>query len=340
MIYTITHSGITSMAVIKGYIEAACVLNGWTLTGGWLIKGECEIRLTQRTGTITFTGPDIRPYDELMLEQRTPSGTVCVRPSFIRVSTFSGIDCSINIHICDNPDTVWITAKANTDTFFHMGFGYIQKFSIWKGGCWIHGAQGEHLGHFGELATNNWATLTAAGTASSDNNNVTDNLGVAFPPSPKHCGPFWQSTDSQQTYGTAKFTNSFIHCELRGRTFEYDGRGEGSIGYTDGILSTSLFGGLTATGDNDFNSQTILYNFMLALNNASGVPVPIGIIEHIRFVRMNNYLPEDIIEVGSEKWKVYPFSRRDITYPNGKSPTPSDYIVSTGLLGLAVRVPV
>lgn len=327
------------MAVIKGYIEAACVLNGWTLTGGWLIKGEAEIRLTQRTGSINFTSPiETRPYDELMIEQRTPSGVVCTRPSFIRVSTFSGIDCSINIHICDNPDTVWVACKANTDTFFHMGFGYIQKFTSWKGGSWIHGAQGEFLGHFGEIATNNWATLTSAGTASSRNNNVNSTLG-SFPSSPKHCGPFWESTDSGQG-GGGKFTNSFIHCELRGRTFEYDGQGEGQVNYGDGILCTSLFGGLTGTGDNDYNSQTILYNFMLALNNASSVPVPIGLVEHIRFVRLTNYLPEDIIEVGSEKWKVYPFSRRDPIYPNGKSPTSADFVASTGLLGIAVRVPV
>lgn len=322
----VTHSGITSFTDVKGFVEAEAVARGWVLTGGWLEKGESSVSLTVSSGS---------GYEQLELSQRTPTGTVNVRKSYIRVSTFSGISASIDIHVGDTPDTVWLTMKCNTDVYMHMGFGYLTKFSIWKGGCWIFGSQNYETTHLGDIPGLNSACYSGGGAttpaALGDNHNST---------SSQCCAPFWETLDKIGVSGTSRRKSlNFIHCELRGRLWEFDGYGENNT--TDAIKCPSLIGPMYSIVTNTFNSQTILHPYILGLLNASNQIVPIGMPEHIRFVQLANYNSGDIMTVGAENWKLYPLCKRDAVNPQGLSANSlaNAGICSTGLLGIAVRTP-
>lgn len=55
-------------------------------------------------------------------------------------------------------------------------------------------------------------------------------------------------------------------------------------------------------------------------------------LKHSRYFRLTNYIPEQIIQLGPDKWKVYPFYKRNRESPNGTNREPH-----TGTLGWAIR---
>lgn len=55
-------------------------------------------------------------------------------------------------------------------------------------------------------------------------------------------------------------------------------------------------------------------------------------LQHSRYFRLNNYLPEQIIQLGQDRWKVYPFYKRNREIPNE-----STGAAHTGTLGWAIR---
>ena len=86
-----------------------------------------------------------------------------------------------------------------------------------------------------------------------------------------------------------------------------------------------------------FNGQTVLTPFQLFLQNTDGHYMSIGHVGHLRFLRLTHYNPGDVIELGSDRWKLFPWHIKNAAYPDGKQVAYSDGNYSTGLLGVAVR---
>ena len=55
-------------------------------------------------------------------------------------------------------------------------------------------------------------------------------------------------------------------------------------------------------------------------------------LEHARYTRIDNYAPGEIISIGSDRWKIYPWYRKDSSVRNGGLG-----INHTGTLGWAIR---
>jgi len=93
------------------------------------------------------------------------------------------------------------------------------------------------------------------------------------------------------------------------------------------------------TNPNAFNGQTVLTPFIPFLSGSDGYFIPLGRIGHVRFVKLTNYDPGDVITIGPDKWKVFPWSIKDTTKPDGER-LPfynSSSLPSTGVLGIAVK---
>lgn len=57
-------------------------------------------------------------------------------------------------------------------------------------------------------------------------------------------------------------------------------------------------------------------------------------IQHARYLRIDHYEPEQIIALGHERWKVYPFYRKNTQQRNGGAAGGADH---TGTFGWAIR---
>jgi hypothetical protein len=344
----------TTEATITGIVNTIidfCVANGWTYDGtlpyvvgieDWLHIDDVYVRLSSAADLAIYDGFLI-PYYELKIESKTADGKSLHNSCYIRTNDLYSGDLPLRVMYADNPHTVWITVQFGTasDIFSHAGFGYMNKIGTWKGGTWLHGNQVKDPLNIGNLSTNNSASYSF---------NLDGNPVVPAKPTYEisdtscfNCMPFWENTSET---GNGAFydylMNSYIHCEIRGRIWENDpDEFSWPLDYSQmNLLCPTILSPLYAisiASTTELADQNSLLPFYVGINGLNGLPMVLGNIEHIRFVNIRDYSDGQVLTIGSDKWKVYPISRKDAAYPMGKFSTGSGDGGSTGYLGIAIR---
>jgi hypothetical protein len=84
---------------------------------------------------------------------------------------------------------------------------------------------------------------------------------------------------------------------------------------------------------NTWNNQAILVPIHMQVFTSNSTPYVhyIGYIEHIRYIKINNYNIGDIITLGSDKWILFPVCLKDMVFPNGSTNR------NSGTIGYAIR---
>ena len=304
---------VTTAAGLVSAIQAFATINGWTVAGDYISKGDVyvhlwaesanEIRIQGARGG-TWTAPDI-----------------CARYAklFFADGYSWPASATYHLHYSGTPDTLWCTLNWDVVRWMHIGFGMLSKLGTWTGGQWFFatgGMQfvGNHLpGHEYSIQEHIDGLFQSY-------------LGGGESPAL----PFWSSRDGIRAYSGK---NSFVECVLRGHIWEatgaLDDAGDGNIIHCPTVITPTQ-----KRSPNALNAQTILTPFDLYLRDADGYYMAIGRPEHIRFVRLVNYNPGDTLTIGSDAWRVYPAYVLDATQPDGRL---SRYGGSTGNLGIAVR---
>lgn len=298
---------VASPSDLATLLKNFAVANGWTLAGDVVSKGGCHVELTAPSGSELrirgarnglFSGVDLCPRYSRILNTTWPS-----------VATY-------HIVAFDSPDTVWCTINFGTIYYMHVGFGNLQKYGTWNGGMWFH-------------AQHTTSNSDAACLAFID--------GMARPyysNSPNNCAMFWSQQD-YSPWGIASNNKcSFLHCELRGEVWPATGSVTDS-GNFNMIHCPTILQPTQKANPNAFNGQTVLTPFQLFLQNTDGHMMSIGHVGHLRFLKMTNYNPGDTIQIGSDRWRLFPWHRLDATVPDGVQNSNSG--TTTGVLGVAVR---
>ena len=303
---------VTTAAGLVSAIQSFAAINGWTVAGDYISKGDVyvhlwaesvnEIRIQGARGG-TWTAPDI-----------------CARYAklFFADGYSWPASATYHLHYSGTPDTLWCTLNWDVVRWMHIGFGMLSKLGTWAGGQWF-------------FAT---GCMQFSGNHSLGNiYSIQEHIDGSFQPQgggESPALPFWSSRDR---YWSGK--NSFVECALRGHIWEATGDLEDS-GDGNTIHCPTVITPTQKRSPNALNAQTILTPFDLYLRDTDGYYMAIGRPEHIRFVRLANYNPGDTLTIGSDAWRVYPAYVLDATQPDGKlgcyGCTPS-----TGNLGIAVR---
>jgi len=139
-------------------------------------------------------------------------------------------------------------------------------------------------------------------------------------------------TDAQSSsYGSV--SGSGIHCEIDGEiwntwttSFSPTGAYFQWMPYTISLLFRS---------PNSWNNQANLVPMHIGFSStaSSGYIHYVGYIEHLRFIRIDNYELGDEIIIGSDHWMVFPWYQKNTSIRNGTWPTPNH----SGTIGFAVR---
>lgn len=297
---------VSSAADLVAAIRAFAVDHGWTLVGNVLSKGDAYVAITAPSAS------------ELRI--RGARGGVfsgvdqCPRYSRIYLTSWPS-SAEIQLFAFDGPDTVWCVMRTSATDYMHLGFGMIQKYGTWGGGQWFH----------------------AQHTPSSADGSVCSLIDGSQQPNysdaAKECGLFW-SPQQRNGWDGAYTENaaSSLHCELRGYVWEPP---TGPTGI--GVHCPTILSPIHKTNPNVFNGQTVLTPFQLFLQNTDGHFMSVGHVGHLRFVRLTNYNPGDVVTIASDRWRVFPWFRKDTAFPLGKQAGYSDGSFSTGVLGVAVR---
>lgn len=128
---------------------------------------------------------------------------------------------------------------------------------------------------------------------------------------------FWYSRTGPRTAST------HIHKAIDG------------VGWASG---TDLFGATDAARPlikilpNSWNSEAVLIPARLYLGRASSKYSLVAEAENARHTRIDNYSPGQIVTIGSDRWKILPWYRKEITERDGGLGA-----IHTGTLGWAIR---
>lgn len=298
---------VNSSAQLATLLKNTAAANGWSLTGDVVSKNGAHIRITApdtsevriegaRNGN--FVAPDI-----------------CPRYSRIRLTNWPS-SATYHLIVFENPDTVWCTINFDTITYMHIGFGVLQKYAAWDGGMWYHA---QHTTGVSDLQGYSY---------------VDGDIRSYYANSGNECALFWNQRDYHIWGGANNNKVSMLHCELRGEVWPGFEQGTGVNNDFNMIHCPSIIRPTHKCNPNTFNGQTVLSPFMLSLQNTDGHYMPVGHVGHLRWVKLTNYNPGDIIQLGTEKWLLFPWKQFDITRPDGTNDT--RYSLSTGVNGIAL----
>lgn len=294
---------VSSYQELLDVLVASCVTEGWTWADGILSKGTAFLKLSNQAGNypgVVAQGGTGKAGSSLV----NPSAAMprLGRPAYLGQGNNSNVTwpAQYYIHIFNNPDEVYLVLHHSVDAFWKLGFGLS---SIQDSGLWI------------------------TGTAGSQGPTVSAENRGSFAPRFNGSGsayystgiPFWQTLANDGYYvENILFRNgSWLHS---GSKFH-------------AVLATApLFSRLP----NVWNQETIFIPIKAFESVASSKQSMQLELAHCRYVRIDNYEPNQVVILGDEKWKIYPGIRKNISERDGGGSTNygSDH---SGTFGIAIK---
>lgn len=125
--------------------------------------------------------------------------------------------------------------------------------------------------------------------------------------------------------------NCFVHSNLDSAGWLLGDAGNESLRV--GVGSVAPLIGILP---NSWNSEAVLLPIRIHKHRPSYKVSMVADLEHARYTRVDNYMPGEIVTIGSDRWKVFPWYRRNVSTRNA-SATASTIIGHTGTFGWAIR---
>jgi hypothetical protein len=214
------------------------------------------------------------------------------------------------IHVNTSPDEVYVVLNYSISYYSMMAWGISDVPGLTGTGNWYHATRCAQQGSR-EYHSSPGGIQTGI------------NFGVhadGFPLFMCYSG----SNGSSLVGGS---TNSFIHGDVDGLGWNANS-GDGSFPNTNLYIEPLL-----SYQPNFWNNETVLLPFPIHMQRSAGNKnTLVGDLKHIRQVRIDYREPGEIVTLGSDKWKLYPWFRKEITVRDGGAGT-----THSGTMGCAVR---
>lgn len=297
----------TSYQELLNVFVAACVAEGWTWADGVLSKGETFVKLSVVLTGTTAKGPGIILQGGVGKNGAnliTPSTEVRLGPDAGTNPLFSFIfPLSFQIFIFEDPEEVFLIVNYEIDKFSYLAFGQ-STGSGYK--TWIEASVAVGF----QTSTNASAPICIT---QSTGGYSSGNLIHAYPN-----GFFWQTTDYAGRH----------HCGLYSNAagWIYPLTGYPTLSAIQAVYN------LVQVSPSNWSNEAILIPIIVVANKSSNKCAIATNVNNARYLRIDNLEPDQILILGSEKWKVFPFFRKNSSLRNG-----GNNIVHTGTFGWAIR---
>jgi hypothetical protein len=294
---------VASPTALQTIIENFCTTNGWTLNAGagsWLSKGQSHVHFSgANTTTLTISGAN------------SADGTTELCP-FTRSIYIPSVSWPVTYHLFYDtaPDQVSCVLNYESTKIQVIMFGDLVKVhnSAYVGGNWFFASRGG-------IITDNVKLSACSDIAIQSQTTIGGAVSIPF------------SLLLTESGGSHEDNNGGLHCKIDGNIWYQDNDYYNyKVSLTDYTIS-ALF-----RSPNSWNNQAQLIPIHLQYTMASALYSYIGYVEHLRFIRVDNYEIGDIITLGSDKWKVFPWYIKNVVSRNGNSVS-----ADSGTLGFACR---
>lgn len=308
-----------SFADLRTALFNACIANGWTLTNDVLSKGTAFVKLTISAADTGDTGIGIimqggTGYSAGALVDPSPITPRLGAPSQdISLVTWP---MTYFIHIFGSPDEVFMVVRYNVDYYLWLSFGVSNVAGLGSSGLWLSAVSRRKRGNNGPAIN---ITPTSGGSIGSDHPNPIFGASTG--------AMFW-NTSTNFDVGSYQDT---ICSGLDGVLWpsRLNGQSEMSVGSFQAVQPASPH---IARSPSPWNGEAILVPIHGYVGRASNKISLVVDVRNARYVRVDNYAPGQIIQLGSDKWIIYPFYRKNSAVRNGGAG-----IDHTGTFGWAIR---
>lgn len=280
-------------------LVAACVEQGWTWADGILSKGKTFVKLSI-SGASNSPGILIR------------GGTGKNAGNLVNASPYSSRLGDMGIIVnTTRPDWITWPAEYNIHIFEQEVF-CIVNYSITNFYYLAFGSDNSK--------SSNWISATTYQNADLyDTINLTDTSGGKGGAGSAASGFFWDTVQPYDFY-------------VRDTIFSEGGWSSSNAGIINSVSGLITVIPLISRSSNLWNQESIFLPINLCKFVASSKTKIVCYVENARYLRIDNYEPKQIIEMGPEKWKVYPFHKKNSGARNGGVD-----IKHTGTFGWAIR---
>lgn len=283
------------LTALRTALVAAAIDQGWAWNGGTevLSKGTSFLRIQIVSDFLTFLG-------------MTSAGAGSA-PSVVRIGMLAGIPIAwpVVYEIFAFADEVYLVINYGTDMYQWAAFG---KSSV--GGM---SGTGMFVGASVGAATGNIHMAAAA--------------GGNIPGTGDRCCPglFWAGSVAASVSNSLS-RNCYVHHDFDGAGWSLEGSLNGAP-----VGSRSL-APLIALLPNNWNSEAVLLPIRCYIPRPESKVSLAADLEHVRITRIDNYTPGQVIQLGSDEWKVFPWFRKNTGARNG-----GNNVDHTGTFGWAIR---
>lgn len=289
-------------------LQNACTANGWTLTSGVLARGDCRVKAAVSGAMLTLQAGI---GDDGAGNLVTPSPVTYLRaPLTAEPLTYP---CVWFAHV--STSEVYFVVKCAVDAYIMVGFGQSPVSGLPGTGVWING---------NSQVTSNSLQLINSGSSGSFYS--ANNAG-----STSTCGLFFSRSPNNQCA-----LSHYVHHGLDGATWSSAYGNTNAWGGLD--LSTNATYGaidlMTRCSPSAWNGETILVPVQPIVYRTSGFVSIIADLTDARFVRLDALLAEQVVTLGSDRWKMYPFYRRNVA---SRTPSTGNNLTHSGTFGIAIR---
>lgn len=262
-----------SMDDVLAALVSACTDNGWTLAGSVLSKGDCYVAAQVVAGYLTVRGGTG--------VDATPALTGAA-PALARIGpawtgdTFT-FPATYVIHIGTTPDEVYLGINYEVTRWQWAAFGCSPAAGLPGTGNWC------------------WASVLPSISSSKNRMGAFGSGGV---------NTLLQVMAAFYMNGNSNGATGFVHHGLDGGSWSANG----SDGCADAANGS---GTLISRLPNLWNGQTALVPIQPAIRRASNKVSIVAQLAHARLLRNDNLQDGEIITLGSDRWKAYPWHRKN-----------------------------
>lgn len=293
-------ASVANIADLLTFVRSACTANGWTLSGNVLHKGNAYVEIVaDGVVGLRIIGGTGKDGGNLL----TGSG-----PGYAYLGTIAGQSITYPLvaeaHVNAAPDEVYVVINYATTYYSLMAWGLSDAPGLTGTGNWYYGARTAIQG------TREYSSEIAGVIISGAFGTAPDGI------------PMFSCTAA----GSNAENNAYIHGDVDARGWHgTDANGHGS--------SNPFISPLLAALPNAWNAEAVLLPFPVYVPRAAGSKFTlVADLKHIRHTRIDYLNPGDTIALGADKWRVYPWFRKNATERNG-----GQFKTHSGTLAYAVR---
>ena len=284
-----------NMAGVRQALVDACSLEGWAWNASteMLSKGAMFLRLQVVSGYLTALG---------RTSAAAGDAPGVVRIGWIAPMRIADISWPVEYEIFVFEDEVYLVINYAVDYYQWLAFGQSSISGVSGTGLWVSAT----LSHVAMLRSD-IEPIDMAATDGGGSNLVCP-------------GIFWGTTGQDQS------RQSWVHSDI-------DGQGwwpaQSLAGAPVGISASAPLLGLLP---NAWNSEAVLLPIRAYKVRPSSKVSLTAELAHARYTRIDNYVPKEVVQIGSDKWRIFPFYRKNSAARNGGAG-----INHSGTFGWAIR---